>query len=211
MKRTERKRKDIIDAAVEEFTSHGFEGARTSRIAKSAKVSSRTLFNHFPTKDAMFEEIIEIIVAKTGEITSEPFDPKLSLRGQLIAALEAYIEAITDENYLALNRMTMSEFLRDPDLSRRVFARSEMSNNPVRDIIIAAIKAGRLKNVDPGYATDLITSGAKAIFFWPKFLVGADSWTGSDVVIEDSVDMFLFRYGKLDDVHSKSVTCDERN
>ena len=195
MKRTEKKRKDIIDAAVKEFTLHGFEGARTSRIAKNAEVSSRTLFNHFPTKDAMFEEIIEIIVAKTGEISAEPFDPELPLRGQLIAALETYIEAITDEGYLGLNRMTMSEFLRDPDLSRRVFARAEMSNNPVRDIIAEAIKVGKLKQVDPFYATDMITSGPKAVFFWPKFLVGADQWPGSETVIEDSVDMFLFRFG----------------
>ena len=91
--------------------------------------------------------------------------------------------------------MTMSEFLRDPDLSRRVFARAEMSNNPVRDIIVEAINAGKLKQVDPLYATDLMTSGAKAVFFWPKFLVGADQWPGSEAVIEDSVDMFLFRFG----------------
>lgn len=195
MKRTEKKRKDIIDAAVEEFTVHGFEGARTSRIAKNAEVSSRTLFNHFPTKEAMFDEIIEIIVEKTGAISGDPFDPDRPLRDQLIAALKTYIEAITDESYIGLNRMTMSEFLRDPDLSRRVFARAEMSNNPLRDIITAAIEADKLKQVDPIYATDLITSGAKAVFFWPKFLVGAGDWPGSDVVIEDSVDMFLFRYG----------------
>ncbi|MEW2915528.1 TetR/AcrR family transcriptional regulator C-terminal domain-containing protein [Ruegeria sp. ANG10] len=194
MKRTEKKRKDIIDAAVEEFRTYGFEGARTTRIAQAASVSSRTLYNHFPTKEALFDEIVEIIIAETGAISSEPFDPKKPVREQLIKSLEDYIAAITDERYLGLNRMAMTEYLRDLELARRVFARAEMSNNPVRSIVAAAVKSGQLKNVKPDYATELLTAGAKAFFFWPKFLVGAESLDGSGKIIEECVDMFLSKY-----------------
>lgn len=195
MKRTERKRKDIIDAAVEEFRFHGFEGARTTRIAQAASVSSRTLYNHFPTKEALFEEIVEIIVAETGAITSEPFDPERPVRDQLIRALDDYIAAVTDERYMGLNRMAMMEYLRDLELARRVFARAEMSNNPVRAIVAGAVEAGQLKEVDTNYATELLTAGAKAFFFWPKFLIGADSRDYASNVLEDCVDMFLSKYG----------------
>lgn len=194
MKRTEKKRKDIIEAAVEEFRQYGFEGARTTRIAKSAEVSSRTLYNHFPTKDALFNEIVEIIIAETGAISSEPFDPSRPVREQLVKGLEDYIAAITDERYLGLNRMAMTEYLRDQELARRVFARAEMSNNPVRSIIADAVKTGQLKEVDPNYATELLTAGAKAFFFWPKFLIGADAADSSSAIIEDCVDMFLMKY-----------------
>ncbi len=47
MKLTELKRESIIKAAIEEFREHGFLGAKTTRIAKKAHVSSRTLYNHF--------------------------------------------------------------------------------------------------------------------------------------------------------------------
>ncbi|WP_170327652.1 TetR/AcrR family transcriptional regulator [Ruegeria arenilitoris] len=67
--------KNIIDAAEEEFRLHEFEGARTTRIAKSANVSSRTLHSHFPTKDAQLDEFVEINVAETGAIPSKPYDP----------------------------------------------------------------------------------------------------------------------------------------
>jgi TetR/AcrR family transcriptional regulator of autoinduction and epiphytic fitness len=90
--------------------------------------------------------------------------------------------------------MAMTEFLRDQELARRVFARAEMSNNPVRCIVSEAIDAGHLKDVDSNYATELLTAGAKAFFFWPKFLVGADSLDGASNVIEECVDMFLSRY-----------------
>ncbi|WP_170334938.1 TetR/AcrR family transcriptional regulator [Ruegeria arenilitoris] len=194
MKRTEKKRQNIIDAAVEEFRSHGFEGARTMRIAQAASVSSRTLYNHFPTKESLFDEIVEIIVNETGAIQSTPFDPEKPLREQLVKGLEDYIAAITDERYLGLNRMVMTEYLRDQELARRVFARAEMSNNPVRTIVAEAVAAGQLKDVDPNYATELLTAGAKAFFFWPKFLIGADSLDGASTVIEESVDMFLSQY-----------------
>lgn len=195
MKLTEKKRKSILDAAVDEFRFHGFEGARTTRIAKAANVSSRTMYNHFPTKQSLFDEIVEIIVAKTGAIRSEPYDPKKPVRDQLLNALKDYIDAITDEQYLGLNRMAMSEYLRDRELTERVFARAEMSNNPVRAIIVGAVENHQLKQVDPFYATDLITAGSKAFFFWPKFITGAESKDGASKVMEDTVDMFLWKYG----------------
>ena len=195
MKRTEIKRKNIIDAAVEEFKFHGFEGARVTRIAERANVSSRTLYHHFPTKEALFDEIVEMIIAETGAISSTPYDPGQPLNGQLIKALDNYMTAVTDERYMGLNRMAMTEYLRDVDLARRVFARAEMSNNPVRAIVTGAVEAGHLKKVDPDYATELLTAGAKAFFFWPKFLIGEMRIENPEAVLGDCVDMFLLKYG----------------
>ncbi|MEM7300827.1 MAG: TetR/AcrR family transcriptional regulator [Pseudomonadota bacterium] len=195
MKLTEIKRKNIIDAAVEEFRTHGFEGARTTRIAEKAQVSSRTLYKHFSNKEALFDEIVEFIVAETGAIRSKPFDPERPVREQLITALSDFISAVTDERYLGLNRMAMTEFLRDQELARRVFARAEMSNNPVRSVVASAVECGMLKEVDPSYATELLTAGAKAFFFWPKFLIGEEGAHDETIVLGDCVDMFLSRYG----------------
>ncbi|MBC6402334.1 MAG: TetR/AcrR family transcriptional regulator [Hyphomonadaceae bacterium] len=196
MKRTEIKRKNIIDAAVEEFRFHGFEGARTTRIAKAANVSSRTLYHHFETKEALFDAIIKSVIEETGAIPSLPFDPDKPLREQLINALKAYVEAITEEEYLGLNRMMMSEYLRDPDLARRIFAKAEMSNNPLKGILAGAIDAKLIKEVDIDYATGHITAGAKAHFFWPKFLIGAEPECKPDDTLGECVDMFLALYGK---------------
>ncbi|MEM8972783.1 MAG: TetR/AcrR family transcriptional regulator [Pseudomonadota bacterium] len=195
MKRTELKRKDIIEAAVEEFSTHGFEGARTAQIAKSAAVSTRTLFKHFPSKEALFDHMVDIVIDQTGAISSAPYDPSLPVRDQLIAALRDYISAITDEAYMRLNRMVMSEYLRDQALAHRIFAHAEMNTNPVRGIIEAAIAANVLDDVDPQYATDLLSGPAIRLFFWPQFLVGAEVSQDTQTVYEDSVDMFLARFG----------------
>ncbi|MCT4608097.1 MAG: TetR/AcrR family transcriptional regulator C-terminal domain-containing protein [Pelagimonas sp.] len=112
-----------------------------------------------------------------------------------MAALGDYIEAITEKRYIGLNRMVMTEFMRDIDLAHRFFTRAEMSNNPVRAVIQEATKDGQLKEIDPNYATDLLTAGAKAIFFWPEFLIGESHEAHATHVLNDTVDMFLFKFG----------------
>lgn len=55
----ERKRLALIEAALTEFATCGFNGASLRVIAEKAKVSTRTLFNHYPDKTALFAACIE--------------------------------------------------------------------------------------------------------------------------------------------------------
>ena len=55
---TDRKRAAILEAAVAEFRSNGFEVTSMDRIAETAGVSKRTVYNHFPSKEALFAEIL---------------------------------------------------------------------------------------------------------------------------------------------------------
>ena len=53
---TDRKRAAILEAAVAEFRESGYEATSMDRIAASAGVSKRTVYNHFPTRDALHRE-----------------------------------------------------------------------------------------------------------------------------------------------------------
>lgn len=55
----ERKRLALIEAALTEFATCGFNGASLRVIAEKAQVSTRTLFNHYPDKTALFAACIE--------------------------------------------------------------------------------------------------------------------------------------------------------
>ncbi len=52
------RRAEIIAAAQVEFIRANFSGARTRDIADAAGVNQATLFKHFPTKEALFEEAV---------------------------------------------------------------------------------------------------------------------------------------------------------
>ncbi|MUM19236.1 helix-turn-helix transcriptional regulator [Mycobacterium sp. CBMA271] len=49
----------LLDAARTEFERHGMRRANMDAIARRAGVSRRTLYRRFPTKEALFEQLIE--------------------------------------------------------------------------------------------------------------------------------------------------------
>ena len=57
----------IVDAALKEFSLHGYEGASLGRIAADAGVTRTVLYDHFPSKRALFVALLE---AKRGELLS---------------------------------------------------------------------------------------------------------------------------------------------
>jgi AcrR family transcriptional regulator len=52
------RRKSIIAAAQEVFARSNLQGARTRDIAKAAEVNQATIFEHFASKEALFEEAV---------------------------------------------------------------------------------------------------------------------------------------------------------
>lgn len=51
----ERTRRQLLDAAVKVFASHGFEAGSIQEIAAVAGVANGTFYNYFPTKEAILE------------------------------------------------------------------------------------------------------------------------------------------------------------
>ncbi len=91
-----RKRKDVIeDAACELFKRQGFHATSMRDISKKAKVSLGNLYNYYPTKEAIFESIIDkylkIIDEELRNIFAqidEPLEPEnLRRMGEMVGKL----------------------------------------------------------------------------------------------------------------------------
>ena len=149
MKLKDKKRQDILDAAVEEFRIHGFEAARVDNIAERGHVSKRTLYKHFDSKEMLFDAIIEIIMAEAAMIPTPDFEPGRPLRDQLISALQSYITLVADARYLSLNRLLAAEYMQDQGLAERILTRPELYVSPVSSILKHAMEKGHLRQADP--------------------------------------------------------------
>jgi AcrR family transcriptional regulator len=51
-------RKRILEVAKEQFARQGFEATTTRDIARAARIAAGTLFNYFPTKEAIVESLV---------------------------------------------------------------------------------------------------------------------------------------------------------
>ncbi len=192
MKRTEKKRKDIIDAAIDEFKEQGFLGAKTTSIAKKANVSSRTLYNHFESKEALFDAISEIMLEENRSMEPVSYDPERDFVEQLRDALWKYIAIITEETAIGLNRMVLSELIRDLDRSRSFFTETETHDYPMTRLIEEAMDAGVIRKADPVFATNQLLALAKNFFFWPEFFLGENPTPRE--IMDDCIAMFLAHY-----------------
>lgn len=57
-------RRRILDAALREFATHGFAGARVDVIARNARINKRMLYHYFGNKEALFRQVLRSKIAE---------------------------------------------------------------------------------------------------------------------------------------------------
>ncbi|MGO4320735.1 TetR/AcrR family transcriptional regulator [Pseudomonas sp. P9_35] len=193
---TERKREAILQAAIAEFRSSGFEITSMDKIAATAGVSKRTVYNHFPSKEELFAEILNRL---WNSITAEqdmPYSPQKPLREQLQTLLQAKLHLLADENFLDLARIAIAATIHSPERAQDMVSRMGQREEGLTAWIRQAQADGRLKPVEPAFAAQQMHGLLKTFAFWPQVSMGQPSLTQDEQaqVIESALDMFLSRY-----------------
>lgn len=80
----------ILDAARAVFLAHGFANASTVEIARRARVSEGSIFNRFPTKEALFEAAMDEAIPPA--LTLARYVGKGDLRANLVRITVESIE-----------------------------------------------------------------------------------------------------------------------
>jgi len=193
---TDRKREAIIQAAIAEFRAHGFEITSMDKIAATAGVSKRTVYNHFPSKEELFAEILNQLWAR---ITAEPsvsYDREQPLHEQLRLMLREKVQMMADENFLTLARVAIAATIHSPERAQNMIERMGEREEGLTVWIRAAQADGRLKPVDPEFAAHQVQGLLKAFAFWPQISLGRAALDpdAQNAVAESALEMFLALY-----------------
>ncbi|MEM7326493.1 MAG: TetR/AcrR family transcriptional regulator [Actinomycetota bacterium] len=81
-------RTDLMDAGTVLFQANGFDETTTSDIAERADVSQRTLFRHFPTKEALlYGDMDELLLELRDALAARPAEESVlaSIRGAMLS------------------------------------------------------------------------------------------------------------------------------
>ncbi|MUV15741.1 TetR/AcrR family transcriptional regulator [Noviluteimonas gilva] len=193
---TDRKRAAIVDAAVAEFRQSGFAATSMDKIAASAGVSKRTVYNHFPSKEALFAQILEQMWERSIEGLDLVYRKDRPLRDQLLELLQQKLELLRDENYSELARVAIAAGLHAPELARELVTRMGNREEGLTTWIRAAAADGRLKTDDPLFAAMQMHALVKGFAFWPQIALGQPLLTlvQQKKAAESAVDMFLAYY-----------------
>ncbi|MBC6439274.1 MAG: TetR/AcrR family transcriptional regulator [Rhodospirillales bacterium] len=191
----EGKHAQIIEAAVTEFTEHGFRGTSMDRVAARADVSKRTVYNHFESKEGLFRAILEILSTEVNQVLDITYDPSRPVRDQLLDLGGAEGGLLTNPDFMRLARLVMGETMRDPALAAEMNARM-MHITVFNAFMTAARDDGTLAIDDIPRATEQFLGLIKSQAFWPMIYSGQVVTPDEmDRIIRTSVDMFLGEYG----------------
>jgi len=193
---TDRKRESIIQAAITEFRANGFEITSMDKIAATAGVSKRTVYNHFPSKEELFAEILNQLWARISAEQSVVYNRDQPLREQLRQMLQAKVQLMADENFLTLARVAIAATIHSPERAQNMIERMGEREEGLTVWIRAAQADGRLKPVDPEFAAQQVQGLLKTFAFWPQMSMGraALDVDMQNSVAESALQMFLAHY-----------------
>lgn len=194
---TDRKRDAIVQAAIGEFREHGFNGTSMDRVAAAAEVSKRTVYNHFPSKEELFEAILMLMWERSQSLDEQPYDAQQPLREQLLALLGRKMVLLNDASFIDLSRVAMADMMHTPERARAIATKLSAKEEGLPRWLRAAQQDARLRpTMEVPYAAQQLQGMVKAFAFWPQLAMGQPPLSPPQQaqVLGDAVDMFLGFY-----------------
>ena len=142
--RAEATREALLDAALAEFSAHGFQGASTRRIATAAGTHQPQINYHFDSKESLWMATVDHLFARLDAAVREQFGaepPGWGDRAGFASNLRAFVRAAA--SLPELNRIMVQEATIDSDRLQWIV---ERHTRPRFDLVTAAwreLRAGR--------------------------------------------------------------------
>ena len=121
--RARAKRDQILAGARRVFLRNGFAASSTDAIAAEAKVSKRTLYVYYPSKEDLFVDVLRKLTIENPQTRAlesmEGMSPenREELRRDLLELAQKVVTTMTQPDYLALLRTTIADIHRFPQLA----------------------------------------------------------------------------------------------
>ncbi|BDS08260.1 TetR family transcriptional regulator [Oceaniferula spumae] len=190
---SQRKRAAIVQAAIEEFHISGYNCSNMDAIAARAKVSKRTVYNHFSSKEALFGEISMQLCESITNVVPEKFDAAVPLRDQLIIYAERKIALCTCPEFVVMAKVTLPERVRNPELAKDAFERIRSGDTGFDRWLESAMDEGMINRTCPLDLRRQFSALLLEFVFWPQFF-GVDPMPTkkeSKEIAATTVDIFL--------------------
>ncbi|WP_019612760.1 TetR/AcrR family transcriptional regulator [Psychromonas ossibalaenae] len=194
--RSQFKHASIIQAATLEFQEKGFKVASMDDIAKRAEVSKRTVYNHFASKELLFEAILEEMLTMLSAFEQVPFSLTVPLELQLRSLVDNEISLLKGDGFLPTAKVILGELMHSPELMTNVMQTFNKQESPLTVWFNEACEAGALKCADPEIVVTQFIAVIKGFCFWPQLVQGEEfpNEQKSALIAQTAVEMILKQY-----------------
>jgi AcrR family transcriptional regulator len=141
----------ILDAALEQFSEHGFSDTTMDQIARAAGASTKTIYARYANKEDVLKAVIKRIVDRTVAIHDReaPVKPSAVSPRDYLQALCVQICLRISTEAGAINRLAVSGAYRMPELKRLHRMSIEQGARFIRDGLEHWHAQGMVRDLKP--------------------------------------------------------------
>jgi TetR/AcrR family transcriptional regulator, regulator of autoinduction and epiphytic fitness len=189
-----KKRASIIEGAIDVFISDGYELASMDKIAETAGVSKRTVYNHFGSKENLFQAIVDDFLAQRHSLKTIKYDSEKSLEEQLLAFANAEIFLVDSPRRLGLSRFMGKVFLQNIDYAITTVSKYPPKYDMFLDWLKEAEKDGKIKADDLILAASMFYALIEGAISWPVIFSHGINKSVVNTLLDEIIATFLARY-----------------
>ena len=153
------RRETILAVARRSFLEQGYAATTMSGIAAALGGSKATLWSYFPSKEALFEAVLDSATSayrlEVSTLLHPCGDPERTLR----AFCKSYLNKVTSPEAIALHRLVHAEAGRFPEMGAIFYERAPSTIHALLEgFVESAMERGLLRCDDPMRAAKVLTS-----------------------------------------------------
>ena len=194
-KDTSQKHQIILDAAIKVFTEFGIESSSMDKIAKVAGVSKTTVYNHFPSKEILFQTIMFEFMRQGTEIEPPEYSKKIPIKEQLKGFAKGELYAVDDPERLRLSRLMLSVACLNPNIMKMTYGQYQVNNKRFVKWLKAAKADKKLKFKNPEQVCELFFGMIDGCLDLRALYTNGESLKNLEPTLDEVIEVFLSRYG----------------
>jgi len=142
----EERKQQLLDAAAALFAQHGYGATRIADICREAGVAKGLFYWYFPTKAALFTELVRVMRRRLRRAQAEAVDPDAGSLDRIVGGTEASVRFMAaNAAYFALLEVERN----DPEFADVFSEGSGVYLDDVRRLVVKGQADGTITDGDP--------------------------------------------------------------
>jgi TetR/AcrR family transcriptional regulator, regulator of autoinduction and epiphytic fitness len=191
---THEKRQDILEGAVKVFIESGYDVSSMDKIAEVAGVSKRTVYNHFQSKESLFQAVVDDFLKQRDEQKPIEYSNSRSLEEQLREFVEAELYLIDDPIRRGLSKFLTSVFIMDIDFGKKIRSQAKPPHESFIRWLNSAKEDGKLEFQSAQLAAQIFYGLVEGCLTYAALFTDGESLKFKEAITNEIISTYLSRY-----------------
>lgn len=192
------KEQKILEGAIKVFSKNGFDASSMDKIAEAAGVSKITVYNHFQSKENLFQEIVSDFLRQSNEKKPIVYSKTRSLKEQLLDFAEAEMYRVKEPLQRGVSKLLASVFLFKPDFVKKTMTEQKFHEDFI-NWLYAAKEDGKMTFDSAELTAQIFYGMVEGCLTWNVLLTDGESLPYVEPLLKEVIDVFLCRYESLNE------------